>query len=571
MRTLALLLVSTAFAMPQDAPPAAPVVPVVTLDVAPLAPPDLASPYASPRDAARHRLQVTISQLQATRNVRAAVKGFAEAFAADRTYAVAAFDFAIAAAIAEKWSDALAAFGEASRLDPTGMAKLATPSIERVRRLAALDTTSEGKLQRRYDEALYPVFQKLPKLPPADAIQALADVGRIDPKRWEAPALIASLSGDDRGYETAAQFLDIAAKNAANADLKARLQKALGAARREQRYAAARAEADAAADRGEYEKAGSLYENAWAAMPARASNGMEAASAWLLHDDTAKASTLLVRLREGGDAELAPLASAMLAQLEPVEPAAKAPAEGARDFFKDPGSTQPVVLADVVPAVDVAALELLTRPLPKLINDAEPVVLLSTLSANPAEASAPAPELPVPKINAENAWREISQTPAARPVENAATPQSDRPMATRDISPAAKVHRSIQVTSQPAGARIFNGDDAEAACETPCTLQAGPGAYKLQLHLPGYRPETREVQVAAKNLEVDVPMTVVRGSVIVEAPPDAVLRVDGTVIPNPAPVELSLLPGLHRITIEKSGTIRDRVVNLKPEARLRLM
>src|SRR5262249_36531366 len=151
-----------------------------------------------------------------------------------------------------------------------------------------------------------------------------------------------------------------------------------------------------------------------------------------------------------------------------------------------------------------------------------------------------------------------------------AAPQSDRPMGTRDISPAAKVHRAIQVTSQPAGARIFNGDDAEAACETPCTLQAGPGTYKLQLHFPGYAPDTREVQVAAKNVEIDVPMSIVRGSVIVEAPPDATLKVDGSPVPNPLPVELSLLPGLHRITVEKVGVVQERIVNLKPEARLRL-
>jgi tetratricopeptide (TPR) repeat protein len=573
MRTLAMLFLSVGMALGQDAPPPAPPpVPVVTLDIAPLAPPDLASPYASPRDGARHRLQVTMSQLQATRNVRAAVQCFADAFAADRTYAAAAFNLGIVAAIAEKWSDALAAFEEAARLDPAGFGKLAAPSIERLRRVVALEASPEGKLRRRYDEALYPVIQKLTRLTASDAIQALAEVGRIDPKRWEAPALIASLSGDDRGYETAVPFLEIAAKNATQPDVKARLEKALDAARREQRYSAARSEADAAADRGEYEKAAGLYENAWGAMPARGSNGMEAASAYLLHDDTAHASALLARLREGGDPELAPLAGAMLAELEPVEPGAKAGATGSsRDFFRDPGSSQPVVIADIVPAVDTGSMELLARPLPKLVGDAEPVILLSAYSLNPAEAMASAalPELGAPKISAESPWREISQVPAARSPETTA-PQATPAMNTHDISPAARVHRAIQVTSQPPGARIFKGDDAEPACETPCTLQAGLGSYSLQLHLPGYRPETREVQVAAKNVELEVSMTLIRASVLVDAPPQATLKVNGIPVSAQAPVELSLLPGLYRIAIESAGSGRERMVNLKPEARLRL-
>ncbi len=576
MRTIALVVLFGALAMSQDTPPAAvvpppPAIPVVTLDAAPLAPPDTASPYASPRDAARHRLQVTMSQLQATRSIRPSLQGFADAFATDRSYVAAVFDLGVVAAIAEKWTDALAALEEAARLDPAGVGKLAAPSIERIRRIAALESTPEGKLQRRYDEALYPVVQSLSKMTVSDAMRALAAVGRIDPKRWEAAALLAALSGDDHGYETAVPFLEIAAKNAVDAAVKARLQKALEMAKREQSYAAARTDADAAIDRGEYEKAGGLYENAWAAMPARSSNGMEAASAWLLHDDTAHASGVLMRLRESGDPELAPLAGAMLAQLEPVEPAAKTPASGARDFFRDPGSAQPVVLSDVIPPVDVAAMEVLARPLPKLVNDTEPVVLLSALSANPAEAAAAAtlPDLPAPKIGTENPCRDIAQVPAGTTVAPVA-PAAERPMSTGDISPAARVHRSIQLTSRPAGARIFNGDASEPACETPCTIQASPGTYSLQLYLAGYAPEKREVEVAARNLELDVQLNLMRSSVLVDAPAQAVVKVNGTPVPNAPPFELSLVPGLHRITAEIGASVRERTVNVKPEARLRL-
>ena len=81
------------------------------------------SPYASPRDGARHRFQATLAELQSNRDVKAALQGFAEAFAADRTYAAAAFNLGVLAAVAEKWGDALAALEEAGRLDPTGLGK----------------------------------------------------------------------------------------------------------------------------------------------------------------------------------------------------------------------------------------------------------------------------------------------------------------------------------------------------------------------------------------------------------------------------------------------------------------
>jgi hypothetical protein len=571
-------LAFTAAAFAQDAPPPLPAVsapsgpPVITVDLAPLAPPDLNSPYASPRDAARHRLQAIMAQLQATRNVSAAIQGFAEAFAADRTYAIAAFDLAIVAAIGEKWSDALAALEEAARLDPAGIGAAAGPSIERLRKIAALESTAAGKLERRYNEALYPLLQRLSKLPAAEAIQALADVGRIDPKRWEAPALIAAITGDDRAYQTAVEFLEIAAKNAAAPEIKSRLEKALESARREQRYGVARSEADAAADHGEYEKAAGLFEKAWTAMPARSSNGMEAASAWLLHDDTAHAATLLARLRDGGDPDLAPLATAMLTQLEPVEPAAKTSTSDAREFFRDPGSTQPVVIADLMPQVDAASMEILARPLPKLRVDTDPVTLLAALSLNPAElqTASTMPVLAAPRIRADTPWRDISERAAAPAPESVPTsttqPSTDRPVPTADISPDSRTARTIQVTTRPAGARIFRGDDTNPACESPCALRAAPGTYTLQFFLASYRPETREVRVGSKNEELDVTLSQVRGSILIDAPAEAVIKVNGTVVQGQAPFELSLFPGLYRI----SADTRERTVNLKPEARLRL-
>jgi hypothetical protein len=132
-------------------------------------------------------------------------------------------------------------------------------------------------------------------------------------------------------------------------------------------------------------------------------------------------------------------------------------------------------------------MELLARPLPKLLMDPEPVVLLAALSAISADVT-PNPALPPllpPRIAGESPWLELTQLHAD--------------------------------TASPAGV-------------------ADPAALPQD-----------------------------RGSIIVERSPSE-LRLNGTPVPNPAPVELSLKPGLYRIG--PAGA--EREIMVKPDARLRL-
>jgi hypothetical protein len=138
---------------------------------------------------------------------------------------------------------------------------------------------------------------------------------------------------------------------------------------------------------------------------------MEAASAWLLHDDTARAAALLGRLRQAGDTELAGSAIAMLKELEPIELVAKEAAPDDRDFFKDAGPADAVFISDLLPPIDQSEMELLARPLPKMVADPEPVLLLGALSTNPADISQSTamPTLTPPRIAGESPWLELSQ------------------------------------------------------------------------------------------------------------------------------------------------------------------
>jgi tetratricopeptide (TPR) repeat protein len=555
--------------------------PVVIVSVPPLAPVDPNTPYASPRDSARHRLQASLAELAANRNWKDGLRGFEHAFQEDHTYAAAAFDLGILAAIAEKWDDAVAALEEASRLDPA-LKPVAAPQLERLHLIAQLEKSTEGRRHRAYDETLLPLLKRFSVMPVNEAIQALTELGRIDPKRWEAAALLAGMNGNGTGYQAASKFLEIALANASNApdpSVRKALDAARTAAEREVNYSSARSAAEAASDQGDYKRAAELYQSAWTAIPARVDSGMNAASALLLYDDTQHASVLLARLRDNKDGQTNTRAAAMLKELVAIEPAAGATSSDASQFFANPGTPEPVRIGDMIPRIDSAPLEIYLRPLPKLVEDPAPVVLLSSLSVDNPTGSAP-PSLPPPTppitLSGDNPWREANSSIAPAP---AAT----RSIQTADVSSGSPEARAFQVTSDPPGARVFIGTTsgttsgdavstpADPSCETPCNLRVAPVDYTLRLSLPGYRDSVQTIQANPAASDVAVALEILRGSVLIDTTALASIKVNGTPLTaESAPVELSLAPGLYRIGADFGAGYRDRLLMVKAGARLHL-
>ena len=161
---------------------------------------------------------------------------------------------------------------------------------------------------------------------------------------------------------------------------------------------------------------------------------------------------------------------------------------------------------ELVPPVNTASMEVLTmRPLPKLVQDPEPVVLLAALSTNPVEAAQAAvlPALAAPRVAGERPWREI---PAVRKCRRRGGDRS-RGIGRRRL-PIFRAARALDgcstITTQPAGARVFIGDEPEPVCQTPCDLQGCPtrqGYHECASSLPGYQEGTKEVRVPAHRRE----------------------------------------------------------------------
>jgi hypothetical protein len=552
----------------ESAPPSAPeVLRTEIVDIAPLAPPDLTSPYASPRDAARHRLQTAITELTETRDIKAGLRNFAEAWATDRSYAPAVFDLAVLAAVAGRWKESIAAFTQTAKLTDGELRRAAEMQIERLTLVDRLESTPQGRRDRQYDQTLYLLLDKLPKMQQPDAFTALVELGKIDPKRWEAPALIAGLYGDRQGYDAAARFLEIALPNASDARVKAGLQKALDAARKELRFTAAQAAAEVAAENGEFAKAAELYESAWKEIPARPSNGLNAASSWLLDDNIEKSSVVLAVLKTSPDADLAARAKAMLAFLEPVDAkAANVPANSS--FLRDPGPAEPVRLSPLLPQIDKQRMAILVRPLPRLIEDKDPVALLESFAADaPAGAQPMLPAIPASRFTVEGFWRELNEQGRA----TSATPEAKEPALSSAVLAQSPGTRVLAISSTPAGARVFVGAALESPCQTPCELRAAAGTYAIRAALPGYEEEIQAVRLISRRGEVNFTLKSVRGYVTLSTGTPAAVRLNATPLLASLPAQLALIPGLYRFTAQAAERTDERTLNVRAGARLKVV
>jgi hypothetical protein len=116
----------------------------------------------------------------------------------------------------------------------------------------------------------------------------------------------------------------------------------------------------------------------------------------------------------------------------------------------------------------------------------------------------------------------------------------------------------LQVTTQPACARIFIGDTTDPACQSPCTVQVGPGNYSVRVNLPGYEEETKPVRITTAGTSLQFPLRAIRGNLIVQTSAPAELKLNDTVLANQAPVELSLvrlIPNRSQLRIRRTRAV----------------
>ncbi len=201
------------------------------------------------------------------------------------------------------------------------------------------------------------------------------------------------------------------------------------------------------------------------------------------------------------------------------------------------------------------------QPLPVAATSAD-----SGTGAPASEKISPAADLAPPVENTPPASAPAVEPAARKPsplgpplaaAQDAAPEAAERPSPeTREIVriPASRL-QDVWVTTNPPGAKAVLDQDLSQSCQTPCMVHAAPGVHNLEISQAGYETESREIHIG--DTAQDVPPITLRkpsGTLMLStSPAGATVRVNGQLIRQVTPAQITLPPGTYSITVEKAG------------------
>jgi hypothetical protein len=174
---------------------------------------------------------------------------------------------------------------------------------------------------------------------------------------------------------------------------------------------------------------------------------------------------------------------------------------------------------------------------------------------------------PVPQPSAEPAV--VKPSPLAPPArtQQDAEPLPARPARTslaRETRESPRL-QDVWVSTNPAGAKAVLDDDLSQACRTPCMVHAATGTHNLTVSQAGYENEYRELRIGDTAQDVP-PITLRKPSgtlMLMTSPPGANVRVNGQLIQQITPAQITLPPGSYSITVEKGGKTQTQRVEIE--------
>jgi serine/threonine-protein kinase len=198
-----------------------------------------------------------------------------------------------------------------------------------------------------------------------------------------------------------------------------------------------------------------------------------------------------------------------------------------------------------------------TVPEPAAAPPAQPTDLPAADSAQAA-----------PQQSAEPAFAKPS--PLAPPVRTAPETEALLRQAKPARAPIAREGREtrlqdVWVSTNPPGAKAVMDDDLSQACRTPCMVHAAAGVHNLTISQAGYENEYREIRIG--DTAQDVPPITLRkpsGTLMLTTnPPGASVHVNGQLIQQVTPAQITLPPGSYSITVEKGGKTQTQRVEIE--------
>jgi tetratricopeptide (TPR) repeat protein len=540
--------------------------------------------YRDRHEAALAAFQAGYKAMTIERNRPRAIRLFLLALKREPHLAKALYNLGILCVAEERWGEALS-FYQAARQDAgedADLAKLAAEELTRVELVGKLESTPAGSTQRKYDAKLLPLAALKATGDPITLLDEASALSKLDPSRWEAPALIGVLQARIGRYAESTDSLNQAA-NAPSAprSRQAQIKEAAELASREATYLEKVRDpvkgADAKWEKHQYDEAAKLYEEAWEASPGHLDAAMEAVTGFLLADDVDLAVLLLESLRDAGSPEVGKKAVAMLDKLGAISGDAKLAAARAPSA---PASK----VADVADRIDglVATLttpqmELEAKPDPPLLSDKAFVTLItqdvdvtgpgSILSTEkvfelyqrslPSAAPPPVPAGQPPAPPGELPAATGEPPPAAAPATERPAPPRGAPGPSGSAAPASQgPSRTVTVTSTPAGAAVVFDSDSALSCKTPCNLPLSAERHTYVATLPGYRDWLGIVDAGRKSDPINLDLEARSGQLmIVSNTPGAHFPIflNGKSTGQQTPFKFTLDEGEYDIGVEIEG------------------
>jgi serine/threonine protein kinase len=198
-----------------------------------------------------------------------------------------------------------------------------------------------------------------------------------------------------------------------------------------------------------------------------------------------------------------------------------------------------------------------------------PAPVPDTALTPPAQPTDPPPAdsvQPTPQTSAEPKFEKPSPlAPPAKTQQDAEPPpiKPARTLPARETRDAPRL-QDVWVSTNPPGAKAVLDDDLSQACRTPCMVHAATGIHNLTVSQAGYENEYRELRVG--DTAQDVPPITLRkptGTLMLTTnPPGASVKVNGQLIQQVTPAQITLPPGNYSITVEKGGRTQTQRVEI---------
>jgi serine/threonine protein kinase len=124
--------------------------------------------------------------------------------------------------------------------------------------------------------------------------------------------------------------------------------------------------------------------------------------------------------------------------------------------------------------------------------------------------------------------------------------------------------QDVWVTSNPPGAKAVMDGEVSRGCATPCMLQAPPGIHHLTVAQEGFQTEYREIHVGDGASELPtITLRQPTGTLMLMTnPPGANIWINGKMLEQTTPAQLSLLPGSYTVTVAKDGRSQTETIQL---------